>query len=105
MELLLVGFMSQDNVAIEDVRVCCFRHPENYNAPEPLRIWDENANGGRGDAFVNFAPTKNKDWKLMPGEHYKLCYRIFSYDGEMTRERADRLWNDFAYPPKVTIKQ
>lgn len=80
-------------------------HPENYNAPEPLRIWDENANGGRGDAFVNFAPTKNKDWKLMPGEHYKLCYRIFSYDGEMTRERADRLWNDFAYPPKVTIKQ
>lgn len=79
-------------------------HPDNYNSPEPLRIWDQNANGGRGDAFVNFAPTKNKDWKLMPGEQYKLRYRILSFDGGMTRERADRLWNDFAYPPKVTIK-
>lgn len=41
----------------------------------------------------------------MPGKHYTLRYRVFSYDGEMTRERADRLWNDFAYPPKVTIKK
>ncbi|WP_106832114.1 DUF6807 domain-containing protein [Parabacteroides pacaensis] len=78
-------------------------HPDNYNFPEPLRIWDENANGGRGDAFVNFAPTKNKDWKLEPGKKYVLRYRVFSYDGEMTRERADRLWNEFAYPPKVRV--
>lgn len=78
-------------------------HPENYNSPEPLRIWDEKANGGRGDAFVNFAPTKNKDWKLEPGKKYVLRYRVYSYDGEMTREQADRLWNDFAYPPKVTV--
>lgn len=46
-----------------------------------------------------------QEWKLMPGKHYTLRYRVFSYDGEMTRERADRLWNDFAYPPKVTIKK
>lgn len=78
-------------------------HPDNYNSPEPLRIWDENANGGRGDAFVNFAPTKNKDWKLEPGKKYILRYRVFSYDGEMTREQADRLWNEFAYPPKVRV--
>lgn len=79
-------------------------HPENYCAPEPLRIWDEKANGGRGDAFVNFAPTKNKDWKLVPGNKYKLRYRVFTYDGEMTKERAEALWNSFAYPPEVTVK-
>ena len=79
-------------------------HPGNYNAPEPLRIWDENSNGGRGDAFVNFAPTKNKDWQLMPGKEYGLRYRICTYDGEMTADEANRLWNDFAYPPKVFIK-
>jgi hypothetical protein len=73
-------------------------HPENYNFPEPLRIWDEKANGGRGDAFINFAPTKNKDWKLNPGERYLLRYRILSYEGEMTKEKADQLWNDFAHP-------
>lgn len=79
-------------------------HPANYNSPEPLRIWDENANGGRGDAFVNFAPTKNTDWELMPGKEYVLRYRVFSYDGEMSRERADRLWNDFANPPLVMVE-
>ncbi|MFA6767215.1 MAG: PmoA family protein [Parabacteroides sp.] len=78
--------------------------PENYNSPEPLRIWDENANGGRGDVFVNFAPTKNKDWELQPNKKYKLRYRIFMYDGEMTKELADRLWNDYAYPPQVIVK-
>ena len=44
------------------------------------------------------------DWELKPGEHYKLRYRVLSYDGEMDKERADRLWNDFAYPPKVTVR-
>ena len=85
---------------MEGVPVCC-----SWDILIITIHWNEGANGGRGDAFVNFAPTKNKDWKLMPGKHYTLRYRVFSYDGEMTRERADRLWNDFAYPPKVTIKK
>jgi hypothetical protein len=79
-------------------------HPDNYNAPEPLRIWDENANGGRGDAFINFAPTKTKDWELLPGGHYILMYRLLAFEGEMTPGQADRLWNDFAYPPEVTVQ-
>lgn len=79
-------------------------HPENYNHPEPLRIWNEQANGGRGDAFVNFAPTKNKDWNLEAGKKYKLKYRVYAYDGEMTADEANRLWNDFAYPPVVTVE-
>ena len=78
-------------------------HPENHNAPEPLRIWDENANYGRGDAFVNFAPTKNEDWTLEPDQNYSLRYRMITYDGEMTKERADRLWDEFAYPPTIQI--
>ncbi|KAA6336861.1 hypothetical protein EZS27_015017 [termite gut metagenome] len=79
-------------------------HPDNYNYPEPLRIWNENANGGRGDAFINFAPTKNKDWELSPGGHYILKYRLLAYEGEMTTDWANRLWNDFAYPLVVTVK-
>lgn len=79
-------------------------HPGNYNAPEPLRIWDENANGGRGDAFINFAPTKNMNWELLPAKEYKLKYKILAYEGEMTSDRANRLWNDFAHPPKIEIQ-
>jgi hypothetical protein len=76
-------------------------HPGNYNAPEPLRIWDSTANNGRGDAFINFAPTKTMDWELKAGGDYVLRYRVLSYDGEMTPDMANRLWNDFAYPPTV----
>ena len=79
-------------------------HPANYSAPEPLRIWDEKANGGRGDAFVNFAPTKNVDWNLIPGNTYKLRYRVLTYDGEMTSDQAETQWNAFAFPPEVTVK-
>ncbi|MDR2423620.1 MAG: PmoA family protein [Prevotellaceae bacterium] len=78
-------------------------HPANYNSPEPLRIWDENANGNRGDVFINFAPTKNRDWLLEPASRKVLQYRILAYDGEMTAARANQLWIDFAYPPMVVI--
>jgi len=78
-------------------------HPDNYNHPEPLRIWDENANYGRGDAFINFAPTKDKDWLLESGKNYKLKYRVFTYDGEISPEKAEQLWIDFAYPLKINI--
>ena len=72
--------------------------PQNYNSPEPLRIWVE------GDVYVNFCPTKTTDWKLEPGGVYNLNYRVMAYDGEMTPENAERLWTDFVYPPVVTIK-
>ena len=78
-------------------------YPSNYNYPELLRIWDENANRGRGDVFMNFAPTKDKDWSLQPDNTYQLRYRAISYDGEMTQERADQLWHEFTEPPVVTI--
>lgn len=77
--------------------------PENYNFPEPFRIWGEDANSV-GHVFVNFAPTKNKDWELKPGNTYKLLYRVMTYDGTMTPERAESLWIDFAYPVDVVVK-
>ncbi|MDR0725256.1 MAG: PmoA family protein [Prevotellaceae bacterium] len=78
-------------------------HPDNYSFPEPLRIWDQNANGERGDAFINFAPTKNRNWELLPNKHYVLKYRVLTFEGNMTPEQANRLWNDFASPPSVSI--
>ncbi len=78
--------------------------PENYNSPEPLRIWDQNANWGRGDVYVNFCPTKTKDWVIEPGQKYQLSYRVMAYDGEMNPQKAESLWTDFVYPPTVTVK-
>ena len=77
--------------------------PRNHNFPEPLRIWDENANGGRGDAFVNFAPTKNEDWILEPAKSYDFRYRLFVFDGDITPAKAELIWKDYATPVKVSV--
>lgn len=70
-------------------------HPSNYNHPEPLRIWDKKANGGRGDVFANFATTKDKDWLLEPGKTYTLNYRLIVFNGKMTKEMAESAWKNF----------
>jgi hypothetical protein len=75
-------------------------HPNNYNHPEPLRIWPENQYN-RGDMFANFSPTKNKDWPLEPGKTYTLRYRMLVFNNKMTRERAEEAWRSFASPPTV----
>ena len=77
--------------------------PNNHNFPEPLRIWDESANYGRGDVFINFAPTKYEDWILEPGQSYDFHYRMFSYDGDITPEKAEAVWKDYSLPVKVTV--
>ena len=69
--------------------------PDNQDAPEQLRIWDEDANRGRGDVFVNFCPAKSKDWVLEPGREYVLRYRVVTYDGEMDPQKAERLWDAY----------
>ena len=70
-------------------------HPSNYNHPEPLRIWDKKANGGRGDVFANFAPTKDKDWLLEPGKIYTLKYRLVVFNGKFDAEKAESTWKAF----------
>lgn len=77
-------------------------YPANYNHPEPVRMWPEDANNGRGDVFFNFCPTKTMDWILLPGMDYVLKYRILVYNDGLTREQAEMAWNDFANPPLVT---
>lgn len=69
--------------------------PDNYDSPELLRIWDENQNGGRGDAYVCFCPAKSVDFVLEPGNSYTLRYRVVAYDGEMDSERAAALWEEY----------
>ncbi|MBN8575695.1 MAG: PmoA family protein [Cytophagales bacterium] len=70
-------------------------HSANYNYPEPLRVWDKDGNNGRGDVFINFAPTKNKDWMLEPGKTSTLTYRLVVFNGIITKEKAESAWVSF----------
>jgi hypothetical protein len=76
-------------------------YPSNYNHPEPLRIWPEDSNGG--EMFAMFAPTKTKDWMLIPGKTYVLKYRFTVFDGHFTKEKADSGWQYFSEPVLVKV--
>lgn len=76
--------------------VVMMSHPENFNHPEPLRIWPVN-DKDRGDVFANFSPTKNTDWLLEPGKTYTLKYRLAVFNGKLTPEKAESLWNEYAH--------
>jgi hypothetical protein len=79
-----------------------FSHPSNREHPEPMRVWPENMNN-RGDVYFEFCPIRYKEWKLNPGTVYRLKYRMLVYDGKINKETADRIWNDFAYPPVTKV--
>jgi len=78
-------------------------HPENYNHPEPLRVWPEDMYG-RGDLFVNFATTKTTDWTFEPGKKYTLKYQLIVYDGTMETTTAEQAWKQFAEPLHYQLK-
>jgi hypothetical protein len=80
-----------------------FSHPANREHPEPMRVWPVDANNGRGDAYFEFCPIRHKDWTLYPGNLYRLKYRMLVYDGNIDKAVADRIWNDFAFPPVVKV--
>ena len=79
-------------------------NPGNYNHPEQLRIWPTGQNGGVENVFVNFNPAQEQEWLLEPGRTYGLKYRMYVYDGEMTAERAEQIWRDYAEPPRVEVR-
>lgn len=82
-----------------DSGVLFMSHPENREHPEPMRIWPE------GHVFFNFCPVQSKDWIMEPGNEYVLKYRMYVYDDSIGAEKAERLWQDFACPPKVTLEK
>ncbi|MFO7445167.1 MAG: DUF6807 family protein, partial [Ignavibacteriaceae bacterium] len=95
-------FMVQGEIDVDYAGVVMMSYPDNYNHPEPLRIWPEDMYD-RGDMFANFSPTKNKDWNLEPGKKYLLKYRLLVYNGKFDKDKADIAWQYFAVPPVVTV--
>jgi sialate O-acetylesterase len=70
--------------------------PSNHNHPERLRTWNKHYNGA---IFVNFNPVMGEPWTFEPGTTYTRNYRIFVYDGSLSRADADLLWEQYAGQP------
>lgn len=71
-------------------------HPSNFRAPQPTRLNPDNP-------FFNYSPSVAGDWKIEPGKPYVSRYRFVTYEGQPDRALLERLWNDYAHPPTITV--
>ncbi len=77
-----------------------FSHPDNFRHPEPMRIWP----GFEQEVFFNWAPIQVDDFELKPGKDHVFRYRMYVHEGKVDVESTERLWNDYAHPPKVEVE-
>lgn len=80
----------------QTVGITTFDHPSNLRAPQPMRLNPD-------DPFFNWAPSQSGPFEIKPGARFVLRYRFVVADGPPDRAELDRLWNDYATPPQVTI--
>lgn len=72
-------------------------HPENFRFPEPVRIHPT-------EPYFVYAPSQLGEWSIEPGRGYRARYRFVVHDGEADARELDRLWADFADPPRVMVE-
>lgn len=77
--------------------VAILGHPANFRAPQPMRIHPD-------EPFFCFAPSQLGRWEIAPGPAYVSRYRFVAFDGAPDPRELDRLWNDYAEPPRATVK-
>jgi hypothetical protein len=73
--------------------VLMMSRPDNHNFPERLRTWDSKTHNGA--IFINFNSVQDKPWQLLPGKQYTRRYRLFIYDGSISAEQAEDLWQKY----------
>lgn len=78
-------------------------NPQNRAHPEPMRIWPKSSK--MEDMFFNYCPIQEEAWTLEPGKDHVFRYRLYVYEGQATPELAERLWQDFATPPTITVEK
>jgi hypothetical protein len=72
-------------------------HPSNFRAPQGMRLNPK-------EPFFCFAPSQGGEWEITPEKPYEARYRIVVYDGPANADELNRLWNDYAQPPKVSVE-
>jgi hypothetical protein len=72
-------------------------HPDNVRSPQPQRIHPT-------EPFLCLAPQQAGDLEITPGKPLTLRYRFVVADGAPDKAELDRLWNDYAHPPKAIVE-
>jgi hypothetical protein len=56
------------------------------------------------EPFFCFAPSQLGRWEIVPNTPYVSRYRFVAFDGPPDPAMIERLWKDFADPPRVSVR-
>ena len=85
----MFGPAEGEGKAGSDATVVIMCHPENHDAPQRIRTWDD------GRVFFNYVPVQETGWALQPGENATLRYRIVILDGRPDEKDLEKRWKDY----------
>jgi len=74
-------------------------HPSNFCAPQGLRLHPT-------DPYFSISPVPQNvcaPFDIVPGTPYVSRFRLVASDGPANTDLLDRLWNDYAAPPEVSV--
>ena len=77
--------------------IAMLTHPDNFRAPEPMRVHP-------ADPYICFVPSRAGGWSITADRPYIAKYRFVAADGAADAATLERLWRDFADPPRVTVQ-
>ena len=78
--------------------VAIMGHPKNFRAPQPVRLHPSKP-------YFCFAPMALGEFEIKPDESYVSQFRFYLHDGPVDPKESERLWNDYANPPKVKVSR
>jgi hypothetical protein len=74
-------------------------HPSNFRAPQGLRIHPTNPYW----AFVPVTALEGGKFNIDPGKPYASRFRLITFDGNADAAVLNRIYDDYATPPTVTV--
>ena len=78
------------------VGIAVLGHPSNFRAPQPLRIHPK-------EPYLSVSPPKEGKFSIEAGKPYVSRYRFVVADGPVDRALLERLYEDYAHPPEITV--
>ena len=79
------------------IGIAVLDHPANFRSPQPLRLHPTMP-------YFCYAPSQLGEWKIEKGKPYIARYRFITADGAADADEINRLWNDYAEPPKAIVE-
>ena len=89
-----VDFSGLSDGKLAGMVVLC--HPKNFRFPQPVRLHPTMP-------YFCFTPASLGAFEIVPDQPYISRYRFVCHAGPLTPEQLERLWQDYAQPPKVRV--